>query len=175
VLNSRTNWLLLGLALVSGLWLFSRTKRGEALAQSGIEYADIASSRIGNLIVSRGYRNNNPGNIRYIKSNAWNGQVSNDDGFGVYDSPQNGVRALGRQLLAYAKRGLVTVRDIIGTWAPSNENDTYAYINDVANQLGIDADARFDVQARLPELAEAIARHENGYVSSDYDWRWVYL
>lgn len=124
-------------------------------------------------MTSRGYRNNNPGNLRYIAVNPWNGQTGNDGGYGVYDSPENGTRALGHQLMAYNNRGLNTVTTIISTWAPSSDgNDTAAYIADVADQLGIDPDAPFDVVGSLPELTAAIAKHENGYLSGDYDWTW---
>jgi len=143
-----------------------------------LDYLDVIGSRIGQLIMSRGYRNNNPGNIRFIADakRAWHGQVSDDNGYGVYDSPANGTRALGRQLMAYASRGLVTVSSIISTWAPSSENNTGAYVADVAAQLDVDADDSLDVRSRLPDLARAIARHENGYIDSSYDFTsWVYL
>jgi hypothetical protein len=135
-------------------------------------FAATVTSRVVNLATSRGYRNNNPGNLRYLSSNAWNGQVSNDNGYGVYDSPENGTRALGHQLQAY---GLDTVRDIITRWAPSSDgNNTDAYVTDVADQLGFGPDDSLDVGSLLPQLAAAIAKHENGYLDSSYDWSWVY-
>lgn len=170
-----------GLAGAIGLWWWSRTRTGAAAVADAtgetLEFIDVSASRIKAAIVSRGYRNNNPGNIRWIAnaSQRWNGMVSNDGGYGVFDTPRNGTRALGRQLLKYSERGLRTVRDIVSTWAPSNENDTSAYVKDVAQQLGVSADAALDVRARLPQLARAIAKHENGYLDDAYDWQWVYL
>lgn len=174
-MRTGTAWLIGGLAAAVLLYAYTRTSRGKKDAAALTESAAIGVSVVGNFFMSRGYRNNNPGNIRYLSSNAWNGQVRNDGGYGVYDTPQNGTRAMGRQLLVYSKRGLNTVRKIIATWAPSNENDTLAYINHVAKIMSIDPDMPFDVYTRLPELAKAIAKHENGYESSDYNWQWVYL
>jgi len=167
------------LAVLAGavvLYLLSRTQRGQDAAGELLEFADVTAERIKNAVLSRGYRNNNPGNIRYIERNPWNGQIGNDGGLGVYSSRELGTRALGKQLLAYAARGLVTVRDIIATWAPPNENDTHAYVAAVSSSLDVDPDARINVAQRLPELARAIARQENGYVADDYDFdSWVYL
>ncbi len=135
----------------------------------------VTATRVGNILVSRGYRNNNPGNIRYIASNPWNGQIGNDNGYGIYDTPQNGVRALGHQLLAYSRRGLTTVRGIINVWAPTTENNTSAYVTDVCTQLSVGPDDQLDVTARLQDLCTAIARHENGYLDSSFDMSWCYL
>jgi hypothetical protein len=173
-------WLLGGLGAAVLLWVATRTQAGGDAADDAVggalDFVDVSASRIGAALTSRGYRNNNPGNIRYIVRNPWNGQVGDDGGYGVYSDARLGTRALGKQLLAYAKAGRRTVRDIISTWAPANENNTGAYITDVANQLGIDPDDVFDVDASLVNLARAIAKHENGYLDSSYDWdTWVRL
>jgi hypothetical protein len=136
--------------------------------------AQTVTSRVTALVGSRGYRNNNPGNLRYIASNPWNGQTGNDGGYGVYDTPENGTRALGHQLQAYSDEGYATVSAIITHWAPSSDgNDTAAYIADVADQLGVGADDSIDVYTVLPQLAAAIAKHENGYLDASYDWSWT--
>jgi type II secretory pathway pseudopilin PulG len=178
----RTQTAILGLTLAgaAALWYWSRrTAAGQSATDAAtgatLDFIDVAASRIESAVTSRGYRNNNPGNIRFIARNAWNGQIGNDGGYGVYDTMQNGTRAIGRQLRAYSKRGLRTVRDIIATWAPNSENNTYAYIADVSGQLGIDPGEVFEVEASLPELARAIAKHENGYIDSAYNWEWANL
>ena len=178
-MNATRQFLLFGFAGAILLWVYSRTKNGQVATADVVgniaDNVDIAASRITGLTMSRGYANNNPGNIRYIAYNPWNGQIGQDSGgFGVYDTMENGVRALGHQLMAYANRGLNTVSDIISTWAPSSENNTSAYIKDVADQLNMDPNAPFDVQSNLANLAQAIARHENGYVDSSVNWNWVY-
>lgn len=114
---------------------------------------------------ARGIRNNNPGNI--VKSGIqWSGQVQgNDSRFVSFRTPQAGIAALGKNLIAYqTKHGLSTVRGIIGRWAPPNENNTGAYVNKVAKEMGVDADARLNLRdpATLQALTVAIIRHENG-------------
>lgn len=161
--------------------MFSRTARGRALVGASVAGAfdslDIAASRVRGLLVSRGYRNNNPGNLEYIAdpARAWNGQIDRDGRFGVYARPEDGTRALGKQLQKYEREGRRTVRDIVNRWAPPVENDTNSYVADVAGELRVDPDVPINVTARLHELARAIAKHENGYVDDAYNWQWVYL
>lgn len=115
----------------------------------------------------RGIRNNNPGNIRH--GDPWQGldpcsrQLDKD--FAVFTSAGHGIRALARVLIAYQdKHNLNTVRGIIGRWAPPNENNTAAYVSQVARAMGVSPDARINVHdyAVMHPLAESIIRHENG-------------
>lgn len=121
-------------------------------------------------LLPRGIRNNNPGNIRTLPAGkAWRGQVGDDGGgYGVYDKMSSGVRALGKQLQVYERRGLDTVREIISTWAPASENDTRAYVSAVARELGVAPDDAINVTGRLEALAAAIIRHENGAAFTTY-------
>lgn len=182
-MQRQTQWLLLALAGAATLFVWLRLRAtasdpsgGVDSATSGaLDFINVEASRIVNAISSRGYRNNNPGNLRFVRSNPWQGQVGDDNGYGIYDTPEHGTRALGHQLRAYAARGLNTVVSIISTWAPaSDNNNTSAYIGDVSTALSIGTDEPFDVEASLADLAQAIARHENGYLDSSYDWQWVY-
>lgn len=120
---------------------------------------------MGNLITPRGERNNNPGNI---KRNAiqWEGMSADqtDPVFVVFDDATYGIRALGKLLQKYAERGLLTVHQIISTYAPGSENNTAAYIAAVSNALGVKPDEQinpFDF-ATLRPLMAAIITHENG-------------
>lgn len=145
-------------------------------AQSLTDAAASVGYTLG-VYVPKGLRNHNPGNLRYVASIAWNGQVGDDGtGYAVFDTDEHGVRALGHQLQTYAGRGLTSVQEIISTFAPSNENDTQAYIADVAGRVGVDANQPLDVYALLPQLVEAIIHHENGVqpFSSDQLQQWVY-
>lgn len=115
------------------------------------------------LASRRGYRNNNPGNIE--AGAKFNGFVGSDGRFGKYATPELGYRALGKQLLRYqTHHNRNTVREIINRWAPPSENNTGAYVNLVAKQLGVSPDAPLDLnqQETLYGLVRAIAGHENG-------------
>jgi hypothetical protein len=109
-----------------------------------------------------GFRNNNPGNLVYLSARPFNGQIGNSNGYGVYDTLSNGVRALGKQLDNYINAGLLTVAQIITKWAPPDENDTGAYITDVASRMGVDANDPLAWPGDKPDLANAIIIHENG-------------
>jgi len=117
---------------------------------------------------TRGERNNNPGNIReYANDPDWIGERATDDdaAFEEFDSPEDGLRALGKVLLAYQrKHDLKTVRGIINRWAPPNENDTVSYVKTVAAALNLQPDAEIDVRdyVTLRALMHAIVKHENG-------------
>lgn len=114
----------------------------------------------------RGIRNNNPGNIRR-SNDAWQGlaPVQNDAAFFQFESPEWGIRALTRVLKNYqARHGLNTIRGIINRWAPPTENDTAAYIRNMENWTGLDADTPLDLSQPfvLGALVPAIIRMENG-------------
>lgn len=113
-----------------------------------------------------GFRNKNPGNIRWIPvpAHRWRGMVAYDArGYAIFDSMQNGVRAIGMQLRAYEARGLNTIRSLITTWAPPTENDTSAYVNDVSNRTNIPRDVGIDVESRIVDIVGAIIWHENSF------------
>lgn len=119
---------------------------------------------------ARGYRNKNPGNIDFNERNDWRGQIGreatgNPPRFATFDCHENGIRAIARLLQSYqTKHKLHTIAGIINRWAPPNENVTGAYVNFVAQRLGIEPDKQVDVYkwniAR--PMVEAIIRKELG-------------
>lgn len=114
---------------------------------------------------ARGIRNNNPGNLEFSASNPWVGQTGDDGRFAKFETPEHGIRALGRNLLSYQRQGIDTVSDIINRWAPaSDNNDTDAYIRAVCAQVGVTADQPIDASNpnTLKALCAAIIHHENG-------------
>lgn len=114
----------------------------------------------------RGIRNCNPGNIRVTKDK-WQGlrTLQTDKEFFQFEEMKWGYRALIRTLQNYRKKhGCNTVADFIRRWAPSNENDTTAYILSVCKYLGIPSVFVPDVDdcETMCALAAAISKHENG-------------
>lgn len=124
-----------------------------------------------NSHLPRGLRNNNAGNIRHTLAQ-WKGKASTqtDKSFVQFIAPKWGIRAIGIILINYNRfYGLNTVRGIINRWAPPVENNTNAYVNAVANKLGVSPDQKINVKASLPILIRSIIHHENG--SQPYsDW-----
>ena len=120
---------------------------------------------------TRGEKNCNPGNIER-NATLWQGMAADqsaDSRFIVFINPGWGIRALAKILLTYNKQGLNTVRKIIDKWAPPVENDTGAYVNHVAEMVGVDEDTV--IQVRDPEtlelLTKGIIAHENGRIIYD--------
>lgn len=119
---------------------------------------------------TRGWRNNNPFNLRK-SADSWVGlaPTQTDDSFFQFKELKYGIRAGLIVLKNYSTHyGLDTVRGIINRFAPSSENDTNAYIADVANALGVAPDESFDVLARIGDLGVAIMRHENGIMAPSW-------
>lgn len=120
------------------------------------------------MTTTRGVRNNNPGNIDYVPANKWRGQLPPNPAlekrFARFDTPGNGIRALGKLLLTYQdKHGLKTIKAIISRWAPATENDTAAYVRAVELNTGTKPGAEVDLRAKgvMLGFVKAIIHHEN--------------
>jgi hypothetical protein len=115
--------------------------------------------------VTRGERNNNPGNIRRVAGVVWEGEAadqSGDDAFVIFTTPVYGIRAIARIMLSYAREGLDTVEQIIDRWAPPNENNSIAYVDAVCTECMVQPSDVIDVQTMMPDLIKGIIQHENG-------------
>lgn len=124
-------------------------------------------------MIPEGIRSNNPGNLD-AGPNPWLGQTGMTAGrFCKFDTMRNGIRACAAQLLIYQLRhNLTTIAQYITRWAPPNENNTGAYIVDVAHACGADPGKPYDLhdQVHLVLLVEAIIEHENGHTESGAPW-----
>jgi hypothetical protein len=111
---------------------------------------------------TRGFLNCNPGNMDRADP-PWLGEIrdmalcTNDvqrielghGRFCVFSDAQHGIRAMVKNLRAYRDRlGCKSVREFINRWAPPNENNTEAYIHNVAGPLGVSPDAAVDIEQR---------------------------
>ncbi|UPS62261.1 structural protein [Providencia rettgeri] len=112
----------------------------------------------------RGIRNNNPGNIRH--GDKWRGlhPEQTDKSFCRFIAPEWGYRALFILMRTYErKHKICSIREIINRYAPPVENNTEAYIQRVAKELGVSPDDCLSVMQKdvLFALADAITRVEN--------------
>lgn len=107
-------------------------------------------------------RHNNPGNLKFVgQEGAVPGEKASDGGsFAQFETPEAGQAALERDIGIKVGREK-TVRKIVSRYAPVSSNNTEAYINDVATQLGIDPDTDVPPEKQAA-LVAAIARHESG-------------
>lgn len=83
-------------------------------------------------------RNNNPLNIRFVESNNWDGQVGENSGFSVFESPEYGFRAAYKLLQTYRNNyGLSSLNEIVARWAPEDDgNHVAGYVDYLAEKLG---------------------------------------
>ncbi|EJM9155208.1 hypothetical protein NO912_004849 [Salmonella enterica] len=79
-------------------------------------------------------RFNNPANLRYAAG--YETASTRSGKFAVFPSLDEGVLAAAKQLQIYGTKGINNIHDIISKWAPSNENNTKAYIGHVVNETG---------------------------------------
>lgn len=95
---------------------------------------------------------NNPLNIRFAGQDG----AANTNGFAAFPTVEAGQAATDAQFGKYADRGINTVRQLVSTWAPPNENDTAGYIDRVAKQTGINPDQQINLKD--PSVASVIQR-----------------
>lgn len=114
--------------------------------------------------VKRGERNNNPGNLNFAGQAG--AELERPGGrFARFETAFDGLRALSRQLVLYAGRGINSVEKIISTWAPaSDNNNTAAYIQAVSQRLGVNPQAALNINdpQTMSALMSSIIHHENG-------------
>jgi hypothetical protein len=108
----------------------------------------------------RGIRDNNPGNIRF-DGTQWEGITGNDGTFCIFNTPENGIRAMARILRNYGKCGIRSLASIITTWAPPSENNTAAYIAAVCDQCKSQPDTLL-TEANFSDVVKSMIHHENG-------------
>lgn len=123
----------------------------------------------GNDKLSRGLRNNNPGNLR-ATTIKWKGSSGQDSaGFVIFSSLDYGIRAMLIDLSAKYKRGLDTISKILMVYAPPSENNTKAYIDFVSKMTGIGPNETIQpVPQNLAKIALAMIYVENGKSAANY-------
>jgi len=108
-------------------------------------------------ILQEAYVNNNPGNLRFAGQS---GATQGEGGFARFSSPEEGVKALQRQIELDASRGL-TLGQFINKYAPPSENDTTKYIQDVIAMTGVNPLTPISA-IDVKKLTQAIAQKESG-------------
>ena len=128
--------------------------------------------------MSRGLRNNNPGNIRksgvkYLGETS----ISSDLEFKQFKTILWGYRAMFVLLHTYRTRySLDTLEKMIARYAPPSENDTDGYVRYVSLWSGIARDRiinTLDGNAMIP-VVSAMSRMENGVpaIGADVSRAW---
>lgn len=121
--------------------------------------------------MSRGLRNNNPGNIRK-DGTTWIGEKepSTDKSFKQFKSIEYGYRAMFVLLGTYISRGWNTIEKIISKYAPPSENNTIGYINNVSILSGVGKNKTLSGRGCKEEFIKivcAMSRIENGVEANE--------
>ncbi len=123
--------------------------------------------------LTRGERNNNPGNIRQNPHIQWKGLVTHIIGvpseaaFCQFIDSTFGIRAIGVTIHTYVTMDKIdsTVDAVISRWAPTaDNNNTSAYIASVSYDCNVGSTDSLDFTDvdTLKNLVKGIITHENG-------------
>lgn len=109
-------------------------------------------------------KRNNPSNIRYSIFNQWIGQVKNEDGYVVFDTLDNGTRAMLKLVSNYISDGRNTIEKIVSKWCPPSECNTENYIQFMSDNMGIPRNQAFafNEQYRIEDFAHWMSKMESG-------------
>lgn len=93
----------------------------------------------------------------------------NSGGFQAFETPEQGVAAIGKQLRRYYEgkttgKPLTTIKEIVSTWAPPNENDTPLLVNRASQWMGVEPDQPIDLSQpeTMAKMIEVMIRNEQG-------------
>lgn len=143
---------------------------GIALVATGVYlffHKQQVTEEINNMIKPRGYRNNNPLNIRINSANNWKGRkLPNTDGdFEQFINILYGYRAAIITLNNYISSGYDTLEKIINRWAPAKDhNDPQEYMQSIYSTTGYLPSTKFAAYDKqgISNLIYAMAIVENG-------------
>lgn len=163
--------------IVAGVVIYILTREiKETLTRTNLSNAPAAKEENMNIEHStkynqkvRGYRNNNPLNLR-ISSNNWKGKVptsENTDGaFEQFTTMAYGFRAALKNLQSYiSKYHCNTIEKIINKWAPASDgNNPTSYAASVAKTTGFSLTETIceGEREKLCKIVFAMAIVENG-------------
>ena len=119
-------------------------------------------AQAGEVILPLGLRQRNPGNIRPGAN--FIGESGANDGYAVFNSDEEGLRAIQRLLQTYGnKYNINTLEGFANRYAPpSDNNPTSNYIDYLSQQTGIAPNEKINLAERGADLIPAIVGFEQG-------------
>ncbi|EEQ2999980.1 lytic transglycosylase domain-containing protein [Escherichia coli] len=115
--------------------------------------------------LSRGVRNNNPGNLNFAGQKGATLESGPNARFASFPTMLEGIAALDRQVMLYLKRGKNTIDQIIDIYAPSSDgNNTSSYKSYLSQYTGLGVKEKIDGSnfEVMKKLIQGIINHENG-------------
>lgn len=152
------------------------TPTASSNASTTTEMGTEAQQHFNDTSLPRGYRNNNPLNVRKNAANAWKGKVvpGSDPAFEQFITMAYGYRCALYLIRKFIRAGHNTLLKLItekwAPWGDGNNNPTN-YANFVANGVGISPNAKLDPNNReqLCKIAYWMAWKENGKAPATMD------
>jgi len=119
-------------------------------------------AQAGEVVLPLGLRQKNPGNIRPGAN--FIGESGANDGYAVFNSDEEGLRAIQRLLQTYGnKYNINTLEGFANRYAPpSDNNPTSNYIDYLSQQTGIAPDEEINLAEKGADLLPAIVGFEQG-------------
>lgn len=115
--------------------------------------------------LSRGIRNNNPGNLNFAGQKGATLESGPNARFASFPTMLEGIAALDRQVMLYLERGKNTIDQIIDIYAPSSDgNNTSTYKSYLSQYTGLGVKEKIDGSnfEIMRKLIQGIINHENG-------------
>lgn len=174
--KTRLAILLISLTIVVGVVLLARRKSNTATS-SHKSYLGLSKDSSGRVL-TRGFRNNNVGNIR-ISSTAWAGKIAisknTDKAFEQFIEFRYGTLAMIILLRRYITGGTNTLRKIIYKYAPPSENNSASYLAQISAWSGLKLDTVLKTDKEtLRKLVVAMSRLESGVGFTNQDFEEAY-
>lgn len=129
---------------------------------SGYNVVRLADGRVIRQEGTRAWRNNNPGNIEYGNFAKSQGAIGTDGRFAIFPDYETGRAAKEKLLFGTNSYKDLTLSSAINRYAPSFENNTSAYISNVAVAAGVSPGTRMsDIPpAARTKILDAFERQE---------------
>jgi hypothetical protein len=120
---------------------------------------------------TRGFRNNNPGNLIFVPTRNWHGRKTprTDTKFDQFVELPYGVSAMLKVLAENIDAGK-TLKELIYKYAPPSENNTASYLNSATKKVGLSsADSKMN-RTHLKSLTITLIQLENSTTISDAEY-----
>lgn len=149
--------------------LLSNAGQGQSMSGKVTQFGGAASNQApaSSTRQTRAERNNNPGNLNFARQEGAVLESGAGAGarFAKFNTVEEGIAALVKQLQRYQARGVDTISKIMEIYAPRSENNTDAYISAMTKWTGLGASQALDFNDPeiLKKMISGISKKEGRY------------
>lgn len=147
--------------------LLSNAGQGQSMSGKVTQFGGAASNQApaSSTRQTRAERNNNPGNLNFARQEGAVLESGAGARFAKFNTVEEGIAALVKQLQRYQARGVDTISKIMEIYAPRSENNTDAYISAMTKWTGLGASQALDFNDPeiLKKMISGISKKEGRY------------